>query len=77
MLHCRVPFVADMQERMRDGKPFNKYNRDTFYTQDTVSLRFVTCLHSNEILSEVLQAKSLLTSQLCCSSEMTTSTGLW
>lgn len=26
----------DFPERLRDNKPFNKYNRDTFYTQDQV-----------------------------------------
>ena len=28
--------VDGAQERLRDNKPFNKYNRDTFYTQDQV-----------------------------------------
>lgn len=26
-----------MQERLRDDKPLNKYNRDTFYSQDQAS----------------------------------------
>lgn len=35
---CTVVHVAFfVQERLRDNKPFNKYNRDTFYTQDQVS----------------------------------------